>query len=90
MKQTVKAECGDCRATGLYRGFAEPAGVGVVCLTCGGTGCKEMTYTPFTERKPRDDVRYVQRSSGSFIGASVGPRGGKITYQQFLSGQLPE
>ncbi len=75
MKETVSAECDSCNATGIYRGFAEPKGVGVVCLSCGGSGCTEITYTPFVRRHPRQDVETVQLS-----------RGGKsISYRDFLA-----
>lgn len=85
---TVKTQCGSCRGTGLYRGMAEPEGVAVVCLTCKGTGCREVSYTPFTTRQRRDDVRTVQRSRGSFI-LSCGPAGRSITYRQFEAGEMP-
>lgn len=84
----VKAECGSCGGTGLYRGMAEPKGIAVVCLTCGGTGCKTITYTPFQARKPRSDVRTVQRSAGSFI-LDCGPVGHAISYQDFQNGKMP-
>lgn len=45
---TYKAECQDCRATGLYSGFAEPKGTAVICHKCDGTGCVEICFTPFT------------------------------------------
>jgi hypothetical protein len=79
---TVKAECGACRGTGLYRGMAEPEGVAVICLTCKGTGCKELTYTPFTQRRRREGVRAIQQSRGSFI-LNCGPVGEAMTYDEF-------
>ncbi len=89
MTQKVEAECSSCRGTGIYRGFAEPQGVGVVCLNCDGTGCRSIEYTPFTGLKRRDDVRTVQRSRGSLIFAGVGPTGGSVTYEEFLRGKKP-
>jgi len=86
---TVEVECKDCKGTGLYRGFAEPKGIAVVCLKCDGTGKVSLTYTPFTERKRRDDVNTVRRSAGTFIGAAVGPTGGSISYEEFLAGKMP-
>ncbi len=85
---TVDAECGSCRGTGLYRGMAEPKGVAVVCLTCQGTGCQAIKYTPFNTRKHRTDVKTVQLSRGPTI-LSCGPVGNAITYSQFLAGQRP-
>jgi len=84
----VKTECGSCGGTGLYRGMAEPKGVAVVCLRCGGTGCSEIEYMPFTERKRRDDVETVRLSRGSFI-LSCGPVGSSVTYAEFLAGKMP-
>ena len=84
----VKTQCRSCRGTGLYRGMAEPKGVAVLCLNCGGTGCSEIEYTPFTERQRRDDVATVRLSRGSFI-LSCGPVGSSVTYAEFLSGTMP-
>ena len=89
MKNVIKTECSSCNGTGLYRGFAEPPGVAVICLHCDGEGCKEINYTPFSGRKSRNDVKTVQRSSGSFIGTGVGPSGKSISYQEFLQGKRP-
>lgn len=83
-KITVWTACPSCRGTGLYRGFAEPEGVAVICLNCGGTGAAKLTYTPFSERKPRSDVQAVQRSAGRLIAIGVGPTGPSMTYQEFL------
>ncbi len=85
----IKVECEACGGTGIYRGFAEPPGVGVVCLTCDGSGCTELTYKPFTSRKTRRDVKTVQRSRGSFVGTGVGPTGGSVAYSEFLNGKMP-
>jgi hypothetical protein len=46
-KTHVQAECESCGATGIYRGMAEPEGVGVICLVCKGTGAVKLEYTPF-------------------------------------------
>ena len=85
----VKAECGACSGTGLYRGFAEPKGTAVVCLHCSGTGCETIRYKPFEKRHGRRDIQWVQRSRGSFIVTGVGPTGGKITYAEFQAGKMP-
>ena len=89
MKTTIKIECSSCSGTGLYRGFAEPPGVAVICLNCNGTGSSEFAYTPFSGRKTRHDIKTVQRSRGSFIATGVGPGGNSITYQEFLQGKSP-
>jgi glutamine amidotransferase-like uncharacterized protein len=88
MKQTVKAECRDCGASGVYCGMAESKGTAVVCLTCGGSGCVDMKYTPFTQRKIRQNIETVFASKGSFIGTGVGPEWA-ISYHDFLNGKLP-
>lgn len=88
-QKSFEAECRSCGATGIYCGFAEPKGTGVVCLDCNGTGKVVRIYTPFTRRKERKDVRIVRRSSGSFIATGVGPTGGSVTYREFLSGKMP-
>ena len=94
----VEAECKACGATGLYRGFAEPKGVAVVCLTCKGSGKETLdvpegsnvVYKPFTKRKKdTGHIHTVRRSAGSFIGTGVGPTGGSVTYQQFIDGRMP-
>jgi hypothetical protein len=87
MKQTVKAECNSCDGTGIYCGFAEPKGVGVICLTCDGTGCQTITYKPFEKLKKRRDIQKVARSRGSFIATGVGPTRELITYDEFLAGK---
>lgn len=86
---TMSQECPSCGGTGIYHGFAEPKGVGVVCLTCGGEGYTTLKYKIFTGLNKRTDIQTVRRSKGSFIGTGVGPQGGSITYQQFLDGQMP-
>jgi hypothetical protein len=50
-KQTIKVMCPSCGGTGVYCGFAEPKGVGVVCVKCDGTGCADLSYEPFTKRQ---------------------------------------
>ena len=85
----VKAVCGDCGGTGVYCGFAEPKGVGVVCLGCEGSGCTVITYEPFVARRERQGVRVVRRSRGSFIATGVGPTGTEVIYADFKRGKMP-
>jgi len=85
----LKAQCKACGGTGIYRGFAEPEGVGVICQSCAGTGCVEIRYEPFTERRRRSGVHTVRRSSGTFIATGVGPTRGSVSYEEFLRGRMP-
>jgi hypothetical protein len=89
MKESIKTECGSCGGTGIYCGFAEPEGTGVICFNCDGSGCRIIEYVPFTSRKERRNVSKVMRSRGTFIGTGVGPVGDYITYEDFLKGKKP-
>jgi hypothetical protein len=88
-KVELKVECSSCSGTGIYRGFAEPPGVGVICLHCDGSGADTILYTPFTSRKTRTDIKTVQRSRGSLLDIGVGPAGNAISYNEFLQGRKP-
>lgn len=85
----IAIQCESCEGTGVYRGFAEGEGEGVVCINCRGTGCRELSYTPFTKRKRRKDVKTVSISRGTFIGIGVGPVGNSVSYSEFLEGRMP-
>jgi len=87
--KTIDVECGPCKGTGIYKNFAEPDGVGVVCLNCNGSGKTKLTYRPFTVRKIRDDIKTVRLSAGSFIVTGIGPKGRSVSYKDFLSGKMP-
>jgi DnaJ-class molecular chaperone len=89
MQMTVKAECSSCSGTGVYRGFAERQGTGVVCLNCDGTGYKEISYEPFMGRKRRDNITTVYRSRGTFMVTGIGPGGNGIPYEDFFRGKMP-
>lgn len=84
-----KAECESCDATGVYCGFAEAKGTGVVCINCDGTGCVELSYKQFIGRRRRKDVQMVFRSRGTFIATGVGKEGGGVPYEEFLNGKMP-
>jgi len=86
---SVQAECSSCGGTGVYCGFAEPKGTGVVCLSCDGTGCRTIEYKPFTGLKTRTGVHTVRRSQGTFIATGIGPTGGSVSYDEFLKGKKP-
>jgi hypothetical protein len=88
--ERVQAECRSCDGTGVYCGFAEPKGTGVVCLECRGSGCKTISYTPFAGRKRRQGVKTVSVSRGAFIATGVGAAGESISYEEFLEGKMPE
>jgi len=85
----VEVECQSCGGSGLYVGFAEAKGTAVICCTCGGTGCRTITFTPFTKRTERKGIHTVCWSRGSFIGTGVGAVGHSITYEEFQNGKLP-
>lgn len=84
---TIMVQCSACRGIGIYHGFAEPAGVGVICLECKGKGSKTITFIPFIGRVLREDILTVRRSRGTFISTGIGPTGNSITYQDFLKGK---
>lgn len=86
----IEIECKLCGATGVYRGFVEAPGEAVVCLGCNGTGCAELTYTPFVRRQSKRGIKTVRRSSGRFIGTGVGAVGDTITYKEFKEGKMPQ
>ena len=47
---------------------------GVICSTCEGTGCKEMSFVPFTGRKILSLIRRVITRRGA----------GAISYSEFI------
>lgn len=80
----VKHECGRCRGTGLYSGFAEPKGTAVICRGCGGLGIVETKVKRFKGRKKMRGIKTISESRGSFIATGVGPREGTdMTYAEF-------
>ena len=85
----IRVDCESCGATGLYRGFAEPEGTAVVCLTCNGEGFRDVTYKTFTGRKERRGIKTVRKSRGTFIALGVGAHGSSITYAEFKQGKRP-
>ena len=85
---TVNAECNLCRATGVYKGYAEPDGIGVVCKACGGTGRVERSYVPFTHRKLRASVHTVANTRPPEFPGMM-PKTTSVTYSEFLAGKMP-
>jgi hypothetical protein len=85
---TVRAICTSCNGSGVYCGFMEKGGTGVVCVTCGGTGCEEIRYAPFVARRIIKGVHTVSLSKGRFIVTGVGATGDSVSYQDFLKGKI--
>jgi hypothetical protein len=81
---TIKIACPNCRATGLYAGFAEPKGTAVICLSCDGKGWTMFKYEEFTGRKRKDGIYTIKRSAGTLLVTGVGPTGRGMTYDEFL------
>lgn len=88
MNKTVEVECPNCGGTGIYHGFAEPEGVGVICINCIGTGMTTIHYVSFTGRKTRTGIEWVQYSRRSIV-AGIGLARSSISYRDFLDGKLP-
>jgi len=61
-------ECGACKATGLYQGFAESGGAAVVCSRCKGTGKVKVKQgiTIFIERKDKKGIKRVYSNAGGY------------------------
>ena len=53
--------CKTCKGTGLYVGFAERDGAGIVCYRCSGTGCHHQVFEweDFVERAASSSVTRV-------------------------------
>ena len=89
---TVKEVCPDCKGTGIYVGFAERGGVGVVCQVCKGTGCHTFkhTYEEFTEKKERKEIHTVlETNPGWSLGGTPALRGeyGGMPYKDWAKGK---
>lgn len=83
--QYVIEECRSCNATGVYSGFAEPPGVAVVCLGCGGSGAVKHSYVEFTRRRRRAGIKTVSKSRGMFVATGVGPKeSSDVPYEDFF------
>lgn len=78
----LEVECSDCAGTGVYCGFMEPKGIGVVCLGCNGTGKAYFTYYPFTRKKGKRGIKEVSLLNGKSI-VCGGPKNKRIPYNIF-------
>lgn len=78
--KTIKVECEWCNATGVRVGIDTrvPKGDGRACHRCNGRGWKSVSYTPFFERKKRDDVVLVHGID------ATGEKGGAMNYRQWF------
>lgn len=64
-------QCTACKGTGIYVGFAEDDGFGVVCQICNGTGKAhvKLEYDDFIEKVKRKDIkRVLQCNPGIAVG----------------------
>ena len=86
----ILVQCGSCRGTGLYEGFAEPVGEPVICLSCGGSGGEYLSYTKYIGRRHRPGVKLVRKSRGTSVALGVGGLSNtEMSYQEFLD-TVPE
>jgi len=103
MKEIIlKIECQSCKGTGIYVGFAEVNGAGVVCHTCKGTGCQDYNfkYTPFKKRLRRPVVDRVFISGYGYCvgtkpttldnGIFVDFSKEGVSYEEFSQGKMPK
>jgi hypothetical protein len=63
------SECDSCKGTGIYVGFAERDGIGVVCNRCKGSGRVEnrVKYNTFVSRNKRTDVKQVLQTNPGLL-----------------------
>ena len=100
MEVKLKMECPDCHGSGIYVGMAEKNGCAVVCSTCKGHGFYFITHRTFTERKIRQDIKRVFKTSCGFVhgpddvttedGTVIKFSEGGCKYDEWLSGKEPE
>jgi DnaJ-class molecular chaperone len=82
--RSVKTECDSCGGTGVYSGFLERESEGIVCVSCSGTGCETIYYTPFTKQKIASNIKTVWSRRGAAAGGES-----SITYVEFKKGVRP-
>ena len=86
--QSQEVQCPTCEGTGIYRGIAEPDGVGKVCRDCKGTAKQIRKFVPFTGRIVRNDVTHVVAADEGVLHTPYTEQG-SISYEDFLKGKLP-
>lgn len=94
-------ECPQCKGTGIYVGLAERNGAGVICGHCHGTGAYmfKHTYTPFTKRRTRRDIKRVYQPHSGYVLTATGKivndhmeidmNTQGVAYADFLTGAMP-
>lgn len=100
MKKIIEFDevCKPCNGTGIYKGFAERDGWGVVCKVCDGSGKHHFKheYEEFTERKERKDIQQVlEVNPGIMVGNAKKDKlqdsFGGITYEEWVkTGSFPK
>ena len=85
MEFAIGAECKSCKGTGLYKAAYEHRHTAIPCRECEGSGMITIQYTPFTERKKRDDVKRVFMRSGHVIDDHIA---GGVNYSEWLKDNL--
>lgn len=86
----VESICHSCDGSGVYRGYAEPSGIGVICRNCKGEGKYVIEYVAFKGRRRRNDINEIFWSAGTSIDEGIGPTGKSVTYEEFFNGKKPE
>lgn len=86
--KSLEIQCPTCEGTGIYRGIAEPKGVGKVCRDCKGTAKQTHRYVPFTGKIVRHDVTQVVAADEGILHTPYAEQGA-VTYKEFLEGKLP-
>ncbi len=81
MNITLNTECRSCAGTGLYQGFMEAKHQAVICVNCGGTGCKKIEVTKFIGRKRREGVTQIRGGSGTIMDDSRSAKW--VSYREF-------
>lgn len=78
----IKIECRSCSATGIYCGFMEGPGEGVICKDCWGRGYEMLEGTQFTARRRKKNVTKVRAGSGLILDKP--DKSLWISYEEFL------
>lgn len=85
----ILVACEPCEENGILADATDPT-VGIVCVQCGGKGCRTLKYRPFTGRKTRKGITRVRRSGQGFSAFSSEPSpDAGITYTDFVRGKAP-